>query len=335
MNKLCPFCKNKIIPSGGGHIYSCKSNIIYTNKTDIRFEYLKYNFPQISDKYVLENEYHQNKLSLVGIRAKYAIDYKSIQWLLKYHNVKQRTSKEACLIGAHRTKNTLSTLYGNSVTNSSQLVSVKEKKKQTFIKNYGVDNIRKWKPFYDYVKTVIEARHSTEYHTFVSNNAKKVWESKTDEEKNDWLYKSIHSDAAKIKSLSNRNGYIVSNLEDSVSEVLNELNIIHTRQFIIKHKGIRKFYDFYLADYDVLIEVNGDYWHASPKIYNKDDVIKYPFGYKTAKEIWDRDLLKKQHAEQKNIPILYIWEYELKENKNDIINFLKNKLYEICENKIN
>jgi G:T-mismatch repair DNA endonuclease (very short patch repair protein) len=335
MNKLCPFCKAKITPSGGNHIYSCKSNIYHLNKIDIRFEYLKYNFPQISDKHILETEYIENRLSLVGIRDKYGIDYKSTQWLLNYHNIKQRNSKQAGLIGASRTKNTLSKLYGSGITNISQLNNVKKKKKETFIKNYGVDNIRKWKPFYDYVKTVIETRYGVDYTTFVSNNSKKIWDSKTDDEKTNWLNNSIHSDEARVKSLSNRDGFIVSKIEDTVSQILSELNIIHTRQYIIKHKGIRKFYDFYLPDYGVIIEVNGDYWHASPKIYNKNDVIKYPFGYKTAKEIWDKDILKKQHAEKINIPILYIWEYELKENKSDLINLIKNKLYELCENKIN
>jgi G:T-mismatch repair DNA endonuclease (very short patch repair protein) len=319
----------------GSHIYRCNSNTIYSNKTDIRFEYLKYNFPDISTKTTLETEYNTNKLSLVGIRDKYNIDYKSTQWLLKYHNIKKRGASEACLIGANRTKQTMKSKYGDFISNPSQLNSVKEKKKKTFIKNYGVDNIRKWEGFHEYVKKIIEVRYNTDYNKFVSNKSKKVWESKTDDEKTEWLYNSILSDSAKMKSLSNRTGFVVSKIEDTVSHVLSELNIIHTRQYIIKYNGIRKFYDFYLADYDVIIEVNGDYWHASPTLYTENDVIKYPFGYKTAKEVWERDLIKRQHAERKNIPILYIWEYELKQNKNDLISFIKNKLYEICQNKNN
>jgi very-short-patch-repair endonuclease len=113
-----------------------------------------------------------------------------------------------------------------------------------------------------------------------------------------------------------------------------EMNVLHTRQHIIKHEGVRKFYDFYLPDYDIIIEVNGDYWHASPTLYSENDIIKYPFGYKTAAQIWQRDLEKKYHADKKNIPILYIWEHELKENKKDLVNLIKNKLYEICKDKI-
>jgi G:T-mismatch repair DNA endonuclease (very short patch repair protein) len=335
MNKICPFCEKKITPSDGNHIYRCNYNILCCNKTDIKFQYLKHNFPEISGASTLETEYVKNKLSLVGIRNKYGIDYKSTQWLLNYHNIKHRTSSESCLIGSSRAKETLRKLYGEGISSPSQLETVKEKKRKTFIKKYGVDNIRKWKPFYEYIKSVIESKYNTDYAKFVSNNSKKVWDSKTDDEKNKWLNDSIHSDSAKTKSLSNRNGFIVSKIEDVVSKILSELNIIHTRQYILKYNGIRKFYDFYLPDYDVIIEVNGDYWHASPTIYHKNDLINYPFGYKTAKEIWEKDLIKKQHAEKRNIPILYIWEYELKKNKNDLINLIKNRLYELCENKIN
>ena len=135
-----------------------------------------------------------------------------------------------------RAKETLRKLYGEGISSPSQLETVKEKKRKTFIKKYGVDNIRKWKPFYEYIKSVIESKYNTDYAKFVSNNSKKVWDSKTDDEKNKWLNDSIHSDSAKTKSLSNRNGFIVSKIEDVVSKILSELNIIHTRQYILKYK---------------------------------------------------------------------------------------------------
>lgn len=65
-----------------------------------------------------------------------------------------------------------------------------------------------------------------------------------------------------------------------------------------------KFYDFRIVGHNILIEVNGDYWHANPQIYKPDDIVYRPFNKKReqlrwapkAKDIWKIDEFKKYIA---------------------------------------
>lgn len=76
-------------------------------------------------------------------------------------------------------------------------------------------------------------------------------------------------------------------IELKVKDIL-ELNDI---SYIHQYDKIKSFYvDFYLPDFNLVIEVDGDYWHANPKKYNSDDLIKYPGNrVVTAQSVWDKD----------------------------------------------
>lgn len=78
-----------------------------------------------------------------------------------------------------------------------------------------------------------------------------------------------------------------------------------------------KSYDFYLPEFNLLIEYNGDYWHCNPKKYSADyyNVKKS----KLAKEIWEYDANKIYLAKSNGYIIETIWESEYKLNKNIII----------------
>ncbi len=60
---------------------------------------------------------------------------------------------------------------------------------------------------------------------------------------------------------------------------------------------------------NVIIEVQGDMWHANPKRYKATDVI---MGKLIAKDLWDKDARKKKVAEDNGYSIVYIWEYEIR-----------------------
>ncbi len=88
--------------------------------------------------------------------------------------------------------------------------------------------------------------------------------------------------------------------------MLDELGLKYKRQLFIG----RKSYDFALPG-KVLIEVQGDYWHANPAIYKADDFFANAGNGMTAAEIWKRDAEKKQHAESKGFKVVYLWESDL------------------------
>ena len=74
--------------------------------------------------------------------------------------------------------------------------------------------------------------------------------------------------------------------------------------------------DFYLADYNIAIEFNGDYWHMNPTIYQPTDIHKHT--KKLAQEIWDRDQFKQQLCKEKGLTLITIWESDWNLNKEQI-----------------
>jgi hypothetical protein len=86
-----------------------------------------------------------------------------------------------------------------------------------------------------------------------------------------------------------------------------------------------KFYkiDYYNEEYNIVIEVMGDYWHCNPLIYENSFYHKNKNKY--ASEIWKDD--RKRKNEIINIlkcNFIEIWENDWKENRENIIIMIKN-----------
>lgn len=108
-----------------------------------------------------------------------------------------------------------------------------------------------------------------------------------------------------------------------ISELFSLLNI--------KETDADNYTEIYLHDYlnnrgyiydfvyeNKIIEINGDYWHCNPNIYNEDFINKSK--NKTAKQIWEIDNRKMEIAEENGYKFLVIWESEYNENQNETIN---------------
>lgn len=106
--------------------------------------------------------------------------------------------------------------------------------------------------------------------------------------------------------------------EETVKSILQEKNIEYKKQFELKlldeEKKYNKksyVYDFYVPNFNLIIECNGLYWHASPKIYNSGDLIKIPrFGEVKVDYIWELDSFKKSVAEKRGYKYIVLWENE-------------------------
>ena len=73
----------------------------------------------------------------------------------------------------------------------------------------------------------------------------------------------------------------------------------------------------------IAIEVNGDVYHANPRIYNgSDEVLNGAF----ASKVWERDARKRKVIEEAGYNLVVLWEDEIRANKNQIESFLKTKL---------
>ena len=69
-------------------------------------------------------------------------------------------------------------------------------------------------------------------------------------------------------------------------------------------------YDFQYGN--KIIEINGDYWHANPKLYSADFYNKSE--QMVAEEIWLYDKLKYKFAESKGYSVYTIWESDWNED---------------------
>jgi very-short-patch-repair endonuclease len=80
------------------------------------------------------------------------------------------------------------------------------------------------------------------------------------------------------------------------------------------------FYDFVITSpFKAVIEFNGDFYHANPKLYKEDDIVKIPKHYKTAKEIWDYDKEKLNLLTSKGYTCKVIWEMDFYSDPEKIV----------------
>jgi G:T-mismatch repair DNA endonuclease (very short patch repair protein) len=110
--------------------------------------------------------------------------------------------------------------------------------------------------------------------------------------------------------------------EAKISQILEQFCKSFSTQFVIKNdcnEDKRKsfIYDFLLPETKTIIEVNGDFFHANPAIYSKNDVIPLPSGLCTAQELWEKDKRKIDFARSKGYTVIVIWEHEIKYRLNE------------------
>lgn len=74
-------------------------------------------------------------------------------------------------------------------------------------------------------------------------------------------------------------------------------------EYSINHGSGVYFYDWVDCDNKIVIELHGDYWHANPRLYNKDDIIFDT----TAGDIWTKDLEKSNLAERNGFCVFVVW----------------------------
>jgi hypothetical protein len=310
--RKCPFC-NIELKGGSTHVKVCGKKF-NTNLSDneIRFEFIKYNFPEIANYDILYDIYVNKKICLPEIRQLYKLDFKGILFLLDYFKIERRTSKQSLNLKETRIKceNSCIEKYGSKNVFCKDTI-IYHKRNKTVKEKYGVNNVFQ-------IPEVIEKITDDNYYlekynltrrALLSLKMKEVWKNKTEEEKFEWLTKSWYSKWGKLIE----KGKFSSNLERRILNILFDKQLEFVSQYRIKNK----FFDFHLINTNILIEVNGDYWHANPLIYNENDLISYPGKFISAKEVWQREEIKKQLAISNNYIVVYLWENEINKSSDD------------------
>ena len=114
--------------------------------------------------------------------------------------------------------------------------------------------------------------------------------------------------------------YGTSKLEEDFAHMfLDKLNVKYEYQF--EAKDIGRFYDFYLPESNLLIEIDGDYWHGNPDKYQDNELRWHQ---RHAQRV---DEYKNKWALLHGIPIIRVWESDIRKKPNEVMKFLKERLY--------
>jgi len=136
---------------------------------------------------------------------------------------------------------------------------------------------------------------------------KEYWSSLTDEQK-DKIIGELSLAANKAKK--------DTKIEIIVRDILDSLDIKYVKNF----KCDRYIFDFYLVDYNFVIECQGDYWHGNPEYFNNLN--------ETQLKNLERDKRKVNYLKENNIKSLYLWENEIYRFKSYLDKIILDKINE-------
>ena len=131
--------------------------------------------------------------------------------------------------------------------------------------------------------------HSSETKKKLSKNAKQMWKDK--------------------KFGYGNNGLFRSKLEIATFDYIKKLfpNVQHSVP--ITHNFRTYVFDIFIPNKNLMIEINGDYWHMNPNLYGCDHFDDSR--NVTARDVWNQDKCKLNAAAAKGYNIGVIWEHDL------------------------
>lgn len=107
--------------------------------------------------------------------------------------------------------------------------------------------------------------------------------------------------------------YGTSKLEEKFAkEFLDKLGIEYQYQYLAS--DIKRYYDFYLPKQRILIEVDGDFYHGYGKVYEEMNPMQ--------KKNHRVDEIKDRWAALHSIPLLRIWEHDIRTNPTKVMQTL-------------
>ena len=210
-----------------------------------------------------------------------------------------------------KSRTTLLEHYGVPYTSASK--ELQEKARQTRIRRYGNPNYR----------------NGEKQRLTIAKRTRDDWKKINEKRKATCLKKygvdtvfGICKRAASISSLSKRVKRILD-LHPEV-EYIQELRINFTER-----KEYRDFRAYDFAFGKVILELNGDFFHANPKIYKAEDIITIRHVPHTAQSIWNDDEVKRRLAESRGYQVVYLWECDMKKmSDEELFNWIKKNCIE-------
>ena len=158
----------------------------------------------------------------------------------------------------------------------------KDKTKYTYIPLMNVSNKLKDKPK--------SKEHIEKLHLSYKNRSKNIY----------YIEGSRKGGVNCCKLLQNRKG-VNSDIECVMIDILSEMDMKYENQRDLLDRTVA---DNYLPEYNIAIYCDGDYWHANPKFYKADSIMK---NGRTAKEIWNEDRKQNYTLRTNGYIVLRFW----------------------------
>lgn len=98
-------------------------------------------------------------------------------------------------------------------------------------------------------------------------------------------------------------------------DILKKLKVGYQKQFYAK--DIKRYYDFYIPELNVLIEVDGDYYHSYGKVYEEMSPMQ--------KRNHRVDEIKNEWAGIHGYALIRIWEHDIRNNPYRVLETLRNR----------
>lgn len=222
----------------------------------------------------------------------------------KKNNILTKTIKEQANSKFVRNQYEQTCLFKYGATNAlSKGTKIFKKRNKTVKKKYGVDNV--WK-----LPSVKKKIKNTMYEKYGVRSAIHL----PSYEPNFGRRSKLH---IKIESLLSEKNI---QFESEVKNKFCAFNDFLQREY-------SPIVDILIEDKKIVIEVNGDMWHANPKKYKPTDLIHKWGGRISAEKIWQFDKARKQQIEKFGYIVITIWEDDVKKNNKKLITLLNEKVF--------
>lgn len=93
--------------------------------------------------------------------------------------------------------------------------------------------------------------------------------------------------------------------EKIFQEHLEKLKIKFIWQYKLIVDGVYRYFDFMLVDYNILVEVDGDFWHANPLMYDTNKLHEVQI------KTLNNDAIKNEMVRNANIKLIRFWASEV------------------------
>lgn len=146
-------------------------------------------------------------------------------------------------------------------------------------------------------------------------HAKKIRERMNSEESREF-YRNVMK-----KRLNDGKFHISSKLElDFIDEFIKPLGINYETQYYLK--DIHQYCDIYIPSKNLIIEVDGSFWHADKRLFPNG--AKYSYQKKRVQ----LDEIKNNYCKEKGIKCLRFWELDILHDKNKILETIQKQISE-------